>query len=349
MLSSIDRHAVAPVPAGTALLHIGPHKTGTTALQHACHQARAELASQGVLYASRARHNADAARFAIGSRPRRGEAVGRELWAHVSAALNDHRFARRIFSSESFANADDAGAARVIADLAPAERVHVVVSARPLAHLLPSQYQQFVQRGVTVQPFGPWVEGVLGRRDDVKTRLFWHRHRLDEQVRRWGDLVGYDNLTVLVVDGADRRFLPESFERLLGVARGTLADREVRSNRSLTAAEVELIRQWHVLGAAAGMPRAERHRMTGPVCDHLKRRDRDPGEPRLTLPAWAVEEANQRGAAIASRIAETGVRVLGDLGALSAVPTPEDGPAPEVAMLDVEVAAQFALGLTLAR
>jgi hypothetical protein len=105
-----------------------------------------------------------------------------------------------------------------------------------------------------------------------------------------------------------------------------------------------------VLGEAAGMPRVERHRITHPVCADLKRRDRDPDEPRLTLPPWAVEEANQRGAAIASRIAETGVRVVGDLGALSAVPVPvEAAPAPQVAMLDVEVAARFALGLTLAR
>lgn len=337
------------MPAGTALLHIGPHKTGTTALQHACHQARAELAAQGVLYASRSRHDGDAARFAIGSKARRGEAVGRELWANVAMALSDHRFARRIFTSESLANADDAGAARVIGDLTAAERVHVVISARPLAHLLPSQYQQFVQRGVTAQPFGPWVEGVLGRRDDIRSRLFWHRHQLDEQVRRWGDLVGHDNLTVLVIDGADRRFLPESFERLLGVTRGLLADREVATNRSLTAAEVELIRQWHVLGAAAGMPRAERHRITGPVCNHLKRRDRKPDEPRLTLPAWAVEEANRRSAAIASRVAGTGVRVLGDLGALGAVPLPVETPAPPIAVLDVELAARFALGLTLAR
>jgi hypothetical protein len=190
---------------------------------------------------------------------------------------------------------------------------------------------------------------VLGRRDDVKTRPFWQRHQLDEQVRRWGDLVGYDNLTVLVIDGADRRFLPESFERLLDVTPGTLADRDVPANRSLTAGEVELVRQWHVLGAAAGVSRAERHRMAGPVCDHLKARDRDPDVPRLVLPAWAVEEANQRSAAIASRIAAAGVRVVGDLAALSAVPVPEETPAPQIALLDVGVAAQFALGLTLAR
>lgn len=349
VFSSHDRHAVAPVPAGTALLHIGPHKTGTTAMQHACHQARAELATQGVLYASRSRHDGDAARFAVGSKPRRGEAAGRELWAHVSAALNDHRFARRIFISESLANADDAGAARVIDDLTGAERVHVVVSARPLAQLIPSQYQQLVQRGVTTRRFRPWAEGVLGRRDDVKTRPFWHRHQLDEQVRRWGDLVGYDNVTVLVVGGADRRFLPESIERLLDVTPGTLADRKVAANRSLTAGEVELVRQWHVLGAAAGVSRAERHRMAGPVCDHLKARDRGPDVPRLALPAWAVEEANRRSAVIADRIAETGVRVVGDLSALSAVPVPKKAPAPQAATLDVGVAAQFALGLTLAR
>lgn len=38
------------LPPGTRLLHIGPHKTGTTALQVALSKARANLESQGVRY-----------------------------------------------------------------------------------------------------------------------------------------------------------------------------------------------------------------------------------------------------------------------------------------------------------
>src|SRR6202050_825505 len=36
--------------AGARVLHIGPHKTGTTMIQDALHLARARLAAQGVVY-----------------------------------------------------------------------------------------------------------------------------------------------------------------------------------------------------------------------------------------------------------------------------------------------------------
>ena len=51
------------LPKGAGLLHIGPHKTGSTALQDGFDQARAELDAQGVAYLSRARHDANAARY----------------------------------------------------------------------------------------------------------------------------------------------------------------------------------------------------------------------------------------------------------------------------------------------
>ena len=38
------------------MVHIGPHKTGTTAIQAALFAARAELERQGVTYASEGRH-----------------------------------------------------------------------------------------------------------------------------------------------------------------------------------------------------------------------------------------------------------------------------------------------------
>ena len=38
---------------GTRLLHIGPHKTGTTAIQGALHLARERLAGERVVYPGR--------------------------------------------------------------------------------------------------------------------------------------------------------------------------------------------------------------------------------------------------------------------------------------------------------
>src|SRR3989304_5738516 len=54
------------LPEGTRLLHIGPHKTGTTTIQGAFHGARADLLSQGVRYAGRSRQQAQAAHAVTG-------------------------------------------------------------------------------------------------------------------------------------------------------------------------------------------------------------------------------------------------------------------------------------------
>jgi hypothetical protein len=50
----------APLPGDAIALHIGIHKTGTTALQAALADARPELAAHGVLYPGRktAQHGA---------------------------------------------------------------------------------------------------------------------------------------------------------------------------------------------------------------------------------------------------------------------------------------------------
>ena len=49
------------LPEGSVLLHIGPHKTGTTAIQGALAAARAELAEHGVTYPGHAgAHHAEA-------------------------------------------------------------------------------------------------------------------------------------------------------------------------------------------------------------------------------------------------------------------------------------------------
>jgi len=40
---------------GNRLLHIGPHKTGTTSIQGALHLARERLAAEGVVYPGRGR------------------------------------------------------------------------------------------------------------------------------------------------------------------------------------------------------------------------------------------------------------------------------------------------------
>ena len=87
------------------MLHIGPHKTGTTALQHAMRLAREDLLAQGVRLAGRGAGDGDGARYGLGLRTNREEAEGKEAWERIKADLADSSTPRRIFSREAFANA----------------------------------------------------------------------------------------------------------------------------------------------------------------------------------------------------------------------------------------------------
>jgi hypothetical protein len=343
-----DLGELAPIPAGSVLLHIGPHKTGTTALQYALRAAREELLVQGVRYAgTRGSRDAEAARHAIGRRTVHDDAAAAAAWAKVRDRLNDASVPRRAFSSESFANARDRGVARVVEDLGPLE---VVVTVRALADVLPSQYGQFVQRGLTTTEYPRWVEAVLAGDESVPTvRTFWRRHSHDAHVRRWGALVGMEHVTVLVVDDRDRDFLPAAFERLLALRPGTLAGPigQVRTNRSLTAAETELVRRWHLECAAEGLDRQQVRRLTWRACDRLRATDPRPTSPRLALPGWAIEQANARAAEAAAGIAASGARVVGDLGRLSAATARPGAITEPSGSLEMRLAADFAVGLAL--
>lgn len=66
------------LPAGTRLLHIGPHKTGTTAVQGALFAAKERLPEYGVAFPAHSRHPVEAA-LAACTRPamKTGRSPGR--------------------------------------------------------------------------------------------------------------------------------------------------------------------------------------------------------------------------------------------------------------------------------
>ena len=114
------------LPEGCRLIHIGPHKTGTTALQWAMHVARDSLHEQGVHYAGD-RSQAYLPAIALTGLPGRiggpevDEAPWRELVEEI-AAQGDRRV---VVSSESLANAATKDVERLADDLGR-DRVHIV-------------------------------------------------------------------------------------------------------------------------------------------------------------------------------------------------------------------------------
>jgi len=342
--------------AGTRLLHIGPHKTGTTALQGAFHLARARLAAHGVFYAGADRSPVRATLAVTGRPAMLGEASPDiALWDKLVRTVREAGDQRVVISSEFFDDADDAVARRVVADLG-GPRVHVVATLRPLARVMPSQWQQYLQNGLRT-PYLEWLDGMLKKPPyDQPTPTFWQRHRQDKLIARWAAAAGVPNVTVIVVDGSDRLALLRTFESLLGLPAGFLVpEDEMVVNRSLTLAEAEVVRQLNEEFKRREWPGASYAKfMRYGAVRQMKARKPLPGEPQIAAPAWALERMAEISAEMTGKIAALGVRVVGDLSALRSPAPParpqetEAGAGRADPVIPVEAAAQAILGAILA-
>ncbi|MDQ6526115.1 hypothetical protein RB608_21030 [Nocardioides sp. LHD-245] len=336
---------IDPLPAGARILHVGPHKTGTTALQSSLHQARGELEAQGVRYLSRGRHDASAARWVtrrlvVGS----DAAAAERRWERVVAELRSPGPHRRLFSSEFLSDATDDQVDEIL-DRIGREDLWVVVTLRPLARILSSQYQQGLQSGGR-RGYDEWLRSIFDpEHPRPAPRQFWLRHRHDALVTRWAERIGTDRVVVVVLDPTDRQFLPRAFEDLLGLTTGTLAAKEALENRSLTAAEAEVIRQFNVQYRGAGLRPESHARVLIDIGNHLKGRVPRSDEVRIVTPDWAVVRANEVAAEMADNIRALDVRVHGDLASLTAVPLTGADATVVPAEVDPDLAARVGVGV----
>ncbi|MDT0310588.1 hypothetical protein RM780_27100 [Streptomyces sp. DSM 44917] len=322
----------------TRLVHIGPHKTGTTALQGAFHRAREELAAHGVLYAGSGRQAKEPA-VAVTEGP--GGDLG--PWEALCAEAESAGESRVMISSEFFSNADE-DAARAVVEGLRGGPAHVVVTLRPLLRILPSHWQQYVKHGLC-HSYEDWLTGLLRRpADEPPAAEFWHRHRHDLLLERWAVAAGAENVTVVVVDDARPERLFRSFEKLLGLPDGLLVPEEGGGNRSLTLGQAELLLRLNRRLAESPVPGRPRQALVRDgVVPRLQGYSPAPGEPRIVTPAWAQEAASAVAEKMVAAIAGSGLRVIGDLAALTPPPGgPQACAAPEV--IPTAVAVEAVLG-----
>ncbi|MET7654731.1 MULTISPECIES: hypothetical protein [unclassified Streptomyces] len=231
-----------PLTAGTRLLHIGPHKTGTTAIQGALFAAKEKLPAYGVTYPAQSRHPMQAVLAACSRTGMIGDATPTERhWTRLLDQVNATGRSTSVISSEFFADApDDAAIERIVEQLG-GDRVHVLVTLRPLVRIMPSQWQQYVQNGLRMG-YEEWLEHMLRKAPyEEPNPGFRRRHRHDRLVKRWVRVVGAERVTVVVVDDRDRGGLLRTFEELLGLP-ANLQPVPDTANRSLTFTETEMLR-----------------------------------------------------------------------------------------------------------
>lgn len=341
-----DDSAVAP---GTRLVHIGPPKTGTSALQSALHVARERLAGHDVLFPGTTRHPRAAVHAVTGRPPLLGH-IRPDLtaWTHLAGDVTGAGDGRVVVSSEFFADADDDAVRRVVADLG-GPRVHVVVTLRPLTRILPSQWQQYVQNGLRLR-YEAWLEAMFDKPPYAEpTPTFWQRHHHGRLVERWSAAVGPRNLTVIVVDQAEPAMLLRSFESLLALPAGLLVPEEGLTNRSLTFGETELVRLLNQEFRRRRWPEAVYPRFLkyGAILQMRTGHRPSPYEARIPTARWALERAASLGTEAAQTIARLGVRVIGDLSQLGALPEAET-PAPADPVVSADSACQAVVGAIVA-
>ena len=129
------------VPPGTRLVHIGPHKTGTTAIQWGFHTARAELHGHGVHYAGSSDQAYLPAVALMQGRGRLGTGhVPPQVWDDLVTEIEQAGPGMRsLISCETLTNASAEAITRLRDTLGP-DRVHIVRMVRRYDRLLPSQW-----------------------------------------------------------------------------------------------------------------------------------------------------------------------------------------------------------------
>lgn len=304
------------------LLHIGPHKTGTTALQGALKEARKDMKKHGVVYAGRERQHQLAAIAVTGGRGLAGDPPAEmRHWERLVKQVNDVPDKRVIVSSEFF-NAARGDRVREIVERLGGERVHVLVTLRPLHKIMPSAWQQHIRNRLEVG-YDEWLDGLFNRPPyNWPTPSFWRRHHHDKLVERWAEVVGPENLTVVMVDQRDRGGLLRTVEQLVGLPENLLQPDD-HVNRSLTYAETELIRQLNVALREREWTGEQYRDVVRMGVVHSLHANHHPSgdEQPIVTPKWALDRAAEIGAAAAERIEATGVHVIGDLSALASMPT----------------------------
>ena len=337
---------------GRVFLHIGEPKTGTTFLQQVMWGNRRELAAQGlVLPGHHPQDHFRASQDLRGIEKLPSDPAGSWTGEWDIVAQQARQAPQvAVISHELFSAADEEQAARAVRSLQPAE-VHIVLTVRDMASLLPAEWQETIKHR-NARGWEDWLGDVIDRESvdaDRRQWWFWRVHDTLALLALWARHVPAERVHVITMPlpNAGTGLLWERFAGLLGLDPAGADLSQARPNTSLGLPEIEFLRRlngklpaevpdwfymWTVKEGVAHKALADR-----------------PRHGRLVLPAdreaWAKEQAE----VLIAGLSDSGYQVIGDLdelrprasGAASLAGSPADQPPDGV--LDAAVDAAAAL------
>lgn len=303
--------------ASRIIIHPGFPKSGTTALQASLMQAQADLVSQGLHFNppwNNAHHRAAWAvsDYVFGWETNGGEKTPIEVWDKLVGEVKAASQAALI-SSEFLIHTDEQTVQRIRKDLGDAE-YKIVFTIRAFAKVLPSRYQQSLKKGRT-WTYEDWLRKVFSS-DIKKLGLTDYAGT----IKIWAKVFGAENVSVLIADESNPENLYRGFESAIGIGAGTLKPAKVkRLNRSLTASEVEILRQVNLRKPKKWKWRQYNAFVRGKFARHLSDHPtKFPDDPKLQLPDWAFEALEPYAKDQIDKLNKLGVSILGDVNVLYA-------------------------------
>ncbi|MEN9955208.1 MAG: hypothetical protein RLY34_15 [Actinomycetota bacterium] len=329
------------------ILHVGFHKTGTTAIQTSLHHQRDSLLEHGITYhynRARAEHEAAWGLNAKvwGWKNRGGKETPISKWNRFAKKVNKTK--GTVVASSEFFSELNLEKIKKIRDDITTDQVQIVFTIRPLAKMLASSYQQYLKYGIKAT-YEQWLHAMLDEPGKSKqTPSFWQRNFHGQSIQNWADVFGTQNVIVMVVDEKNPQALYSQFNDYLGLPEGRLVEQASGGNRSLTASEVELLQ---LINLKYPKDRAWDDytifvRQT--AIKALTDKKAPEGSEKLQTPQWAIDLAAKLTAESIEQIKSSGVRVIGDLDTLSSTKVPS-GENPKIGLIDVESVADMILAL----
>ena len=228
--------------AAKVFLHIGLPKTGTTYLQTVMWADRERMRAQGVLLPGRERRDHLWSTRIIREDPNLAtyEERVRESWGVLKQEIAAWP-GTALISHEFFAGAAPEQAARMVAELAPAE-VHLVVTAREPVGLYSGGWQESLKNRDS-RTMTEFAEAEVSE----SSMSVWNWRTLDVRLvlERWAPTVPAERVHVLPLPppGSPRTLLWQRFAGLVGLDADSFDLSATFPNESMGVAEAETLRR----------------------------------------------------------------------------------------------------------
>ena len=314
--------------AQRVVFHIGLMKSGTTFIQGRLNANRQRLAEQQVLFPGPAwsRH-VRAVSDLMQSKSRKPGS-----WISLVEEINDYDGTAVV--SMEYLGPMGAPRISVLRDAFPDTDLRVVATVRDLGRGVPAMWQEAIKNRRTWE----WPEYIRSiEKGGDPGRRFWRQQHASKIVRRWGSVVGPDQVYVVTVPrpGAPAELLWDRFCQVAGIGPDTWDDGP-RANESLGAASTLVMRQLNL--ATEDLPiRAYKKRVKA-LAKHVMGGHRAAEDPiGFTVPGWLRKESDK----ICAQLANDGAHIVGELAELTPLDVPGVDPTTvaDRAQLEASVAA----------